>query len=214
MPSPRPLTAFLGSALLGIAAGSLLSGCATDPSKLDESKSYFDGGALRDPQSTTIVLMGRVLNAQGRTDEAEFVLRRVIVEYPDFPAGYSELAELLMKDNRNQEATLLLEQGIEVVPANAMLHNDLGMCYVVSEDFQSAADSFARARELNREDAAYTANLAMVRGLQGNYDDSVALYSEVISVAQAHQNVAVLAEARGDLARAESDRAIASNATK
>ena len=192
----------------------ILAGCVSDPSKLDQSKSYFDGGALRSPQPTTIVLTGRVLNSQGRTEEAEFVLRRVIVEYPDFPAGYSELAELLLKDSRNQEATVLLEQGITEIPSSAMLHNDLGMCYVVSEHFKLAADSFSRARELDRDDAAYTANLAMARALQGNYDDAVALYSEVISVAQAHGNVAVLAEARGDLARAESDRAIALNASK
>ena len=214
MPNARAFAVSFRFVSCALGLGAILAGCATDPSKLDESKSYFDGGALQNPQPTTIVLTGRVLNSQGRTEEAEFVLRRVIVEYPEFPAGYSELAELLLKDNRNQEATILLEQGITEVPSSAMLHNDLGMCYVVSEEFKMAADSFSRARELDRNDAAYTANLAMARALQGNYDEAVTLYSEVISVAQAHGNVAVLAEARGDLARAESDRAIASNASK
>ena len=100
------------------------------------------------------------------------------------------------------------------MPTSALLRNDLGMCFVVTEDFSAAADEFTRARELDRGDAAFTANLAMVRALQGHYDESVRLYSEVIPVAEAHGNVAVLAEARGDLERAESDRAIASNSMK
>ena len=205
------LSTLIASCLL--AAGVLFPGCAADPSKLDDSKSYFDGGPLRNPEPATIVLTGRVLNAQGRTEEAEFVLRRVIVEFPDYPAGYSELAELLLKDDRTHEATSLLEQGVAQIPSSAMLHNDLGMCYVITEKFSLAGDSFARARELDRNDAAFTANLAMARALQGDYDEAVALYSEVTPVAQAHGNVAVLAEARGDLERAETERALASNAS-
>ncbi|MAJ46301.1 MAG: hypothetical protein CBC35_03180 [Planctomycetes bacterium TMED75] len=192
----------------------LLIGCATDPSKLDEKKSYFDGGSLRSPEPTTIVLTGRVLKSQGRVDEAEYVLRRVIADHPKFPPGYAELAELLLKDSRTNEAIILLQRGVVEVPTSALLRNDLGMCFVVTEDFSAAADEFTRARELDRGDAAFTANLAMVRALQGHYDESVRLYSEVIPVAEAHGNVAVLAEARGDLERAESDRAIASNIMK
>ena len=204
---------FVSLALLGV-AGVFPLGCAPDPSKLDEKKSYFDGGALRTPEPATIVLTGRVLKSQGRVDEAEYVLRRVIADHPQFPPGYAELAELLLKDSRTNEAIILLQRGVTEVPTSAMLHNDLGMCFVVTEDFDAAADEFTRARELYRGDAAFTANLAMVRALQGRYDESVRLYSEVIPVSEAHGNVAVLAEARGDLQRAESDRAIASNASK
>ena len=84
---------------------------------------------------------------------------------------------------------------------------------MITEIFSQAGDSFARARELDRNDAAFTANLAMTRALQGDYDEAVALYSEVIPMAQAHGNVAVLAEARGDLERAETERALASNSS-
>lgn len=195
------------------ATGSLFCGCQSDPSKEDSSRSYFDGGALRAPEPKTIVLTGRVLSSQGRTEEAEFVLRRVVAEYPDYAPGYSELSELLIKDGRVREATVLLERGLVELPDNAMLHNDLGICRVIIEDFRQAATDFARARELRPDDAAYTANLAMAMGLQGHYDTAISLYREVIPFAEAHANVAVLAEARGDLERAESDRAIAARAT-
>ena len=194
-------------ALLCLLAGAL-AGCTADPSKEDPSRSYFDGGALRDPQPTTIVLTGRVLKSQGRIEEAEFVLRRVVFEYPGFAPGYAELGELLIKDGRVRDAVMVLQNGLAELPKNAMLHNDLGMCMVVLERFDAAADEFIRARELEPEDAAYTANLAMVMGLEGRYDAAVALYAEVLPVSDAHANVAVLAEARGDFDRARDDRAI------
>ena len=46
---------FLSLALLGV-AGVFPLGCAPDPSKLDEKKSYFDGGALRTPDLLQVTL--------------------------------------------------------------------------------------------------------------------------------------------------------------
>ncbi len=206
---PASTARILGPAALLAAFAWLLGGCASDPSKLDPNRSYFEGGELRDPEPTTIVLTGRVLKSQGRLEEAEYILRRAVVEYPEFSPAYVELAELLLKDGRSTEAIVLLQNGLRDCPGDAMMHNDLGMCFVVTEDFDAASASFNRARELDREDAAYTANLAMVRALQGRYDEAVLLYREVIPAAEAHGNVAILAESRGDLERAESDRAIA-----
>ncbi len=72
----------LGFVSVVCTAGFLLAGCQTDSSKEDASRSYFDGGALRAPEPKTIVLTGRVLSSRGRTEEAEFVLRRVVAEFP------------------------------------------------------------------------------------------------------------------------------------
>ena len=189
-------------------------GCQTDQSQEDPNRTYFDGGALQDPEPMTIVLTGRVLKSQGRVVEAEYILRRAMVEYPAFGPTYSELGELLLKDGRTGEAISVLEVGITELPKDALLHNDLGICLVVAGEFKRAADEFTSARNLVPTDATYTANLAMVMGLMGEYDAAIALYLEVIPTVEAHENVAVLAEARGDLGRAETDRAIAKRAAE
>ena len=45
--------------------------------------------------------------------------------------------------------------------------------------------------------------------IQGDYDEAILIYSKVMPVSEAHANVAELAQARGDVDRAEADRAIA-----
>ena len=187
------------------------SGCAPDASKVDSSRSYFDGGALRAPNPSTVVMTGRVLRSQGRTSEAEFVLRRVIDEHPEYAPGYSELAELLLKDGRTQESVVLLEAGSSLIPDSAMLQNDLGMCFLVMRAFDRAGQCFLVASELAPADAVYSANYAMVLGLQGRYQESLDLYARVIPLEDAVANVSKLAEARGDMEWAPTDREVAEN---
>jgi tetratricopeptide (TPR) repeat protein len=176
----------------------ILCGCAPYGSKVDSSRSYFDGGALQAPNPSTVVMTGRVLRSQGRISEAEYVLRRVVSEHPEYAPGYSELAELLLKDGRSGETIILLESGTVLIPTSAMLHNDLGMCYVVTRRFDKALHEFLVASQFAPEDATYAANYAMVLGLQGHYEESLESYSLVIPMEDAIANVSRLAEARGD----------------
>ena len=128
--------------VISLVLGGLLVGCASGPGETDEDRDYFDGGALKDPEPMTLVMTGRVLKSQGRTNESEYILRRVIAEYPGFVPGYTELSELLLKDGRTVEAIVVLEQGSAEQPNNAMLHNDLGMCLLVAGDFSQSSDRF------------------------------------------------------------------------
>lgn len=196
-----------------IAVVATVAGCQSDQSTEDDSRSYFDGGALESPEPMTIVLTGRVLKSQGRVVEAEYVLRRATTEFPSFSPAYTELAELLLKDGRTGEAIELLEIGISEVPNDAVMRNDLGIALIVQGNQQRAAEMFSVAKRLDPSDATYTANLAMTMGLMGNYDAAVALYSEVVPVVEAHENVASLAEARGDTDRAARERAIVQKAS-
>ena len=185
------LLALLFTALLG-------TGCATMHPEDDPDRSYFDGGALKEPDPMTIVLTGRVLRSQGRYAESEYVLRRVIDEYPRFAPAYSELGELLIKDGRTSEAINVLEVAVDELPESAFLWNDLGMCLLVAGDNGGAAERFRQAMALDPDEATYTANLAMVTGIMGSYDEAVELYGLVMPMSEARANVAKLARARGD----------------
>ena len=190
-------------------AGLFPVGCATSTDGADPNRTYFDGGALQDPEPMTIVLTGRVLKSQGRLVESEYILRRLIAEYPDFGPGYLELGELLVKDGRTSEAIMVLEKGITELPEEARLLNDLGICLVVGGDFPRAQTMFEAARRFDPSEATYTSNLAMAHGLQGRYDRALELYVTVIPSLEAHENVARLAEAQGDTERARSEMELA-----
>lgn len=191
----------------------LLAGCSSTEPAVDD-RDYFDGGALKDPQPMTLVLTGRVLKSQGRLVESEAVLRRTLREHPGYSPAAVELAELLVKDERAGEATLVLERAIISSPDEALLHNDLGMCHLLSGRNREAGAAFERARSLDPSDATYTANLAMTHGILGEYDRAFELYVEVLPRQEAHRNVARLAQARGDDVRADSERALATSTSE
>ena len=48
----------------------------------------------------------------------------------------------------------------------------------------------------------YRGNVAMAVGMQGRYDEALTLYKQVLTPADAHYNLGVLCEARGDVTRA------------
>lgn len=130
-------------------------------------------------------------------------------QYPDYASVYLELGELLIKDGRSSEAIDVLEIGAIDAPEDAMIRNNLGMAYLVQDQLDMAQQEFAAARLLDANEATYTANLAMVVALQGHYDGALALYLEVMPASEAHGNIAVLAESRGDSERAERERVAA-----
>ena len=132
-----------------------------------------------------------------------------MTQYPDYAPVYLELGELLIKDGRSTEAIEVLEVGAIDVPGDAMIRNNLGMAYLVQDQLDMAQLEFAAARQLDANEATYTANLAMVAALQGHYDGALALYLEVMPANEAHANIAVLAESRGDSERAERERVAA-----
>ena len=55
----------------------------------------------------------------------------------------------------------------------------------------------------------YQANLAMAVGMGGRYDQSLVLYQDVLPAAEAHYNLALLCQARGDTTRADQEFATA-----
>lgn len=182
----------------------LLSGCAAnetyDSGYAAQSKQRddFQYGVNRPPTAQTLYSMAKLLIAQDKDPEAVYVLTRINREHPDFMPAYVELAEIHLRHRRVTEAEAVLQAGHARQPENALLLNNLGMCAMLRSDYDAAADYFNRAMELSPRDGRYIANLALARGMLGDYDKSLTLYHRVVSPAEAHYNLAVVCEARED----------------
>jgi Flp pilus assembly protein TadD len=162
----------------------------------------FEDAAGREPTARTLYTMGRVLSAQGNATQADATLRACLQRYPDYLPAYAELAELYLRHRKLDAAGEILGKALELSPDDPVLNNDLGMCRLLAGDSQEALTYFERAAVAFPDDARYTANMAMVNGMLGQYDDALALYMEVVPTREAHYNVAVLAEANDDQERA------------
>jgi Flp pilus assembly protein TadD len=76
------------------------------------------------------------------------------------------------------------------------------MTHMLRAEYDAALDLFARASGAMPQDARYRANMAVALGMLGRYDESLALYQQVVPAAEAHHNLGVLAKARRDMVRA------------
>jgi tetratricopeptide (TPR) repeat protein len=205
----------IGAGLLGA-----VGGCASQPAQpehangtpvttaqadANEQPDEFEKGANRAPSAQTLYRMAQIMTGQGRDPEAEYVLRRIIKEYKEYVPAYCALAESQMRGRRVDEAIVTLQAGLKVLPKEAILHNDIGMCRLMKKEYAAALKCFTDSAAIAPHDARFRANMAMTLGLMGRYEESLNLYLQVLTPADAHYNLGVVCEARKDTARAEKE---------
>lgn len=171
----------------------------------------FDLGANPNPTPELLQNAAKVMAAQGREADAYSMLRRLIAEHPDYIPAYADMAEYHLRHNRPSEAERVLLEGLERAPEDAVLINNLGMVAMMRGDYARALEHFNRAADLAPGEVRHRSNMATALGLMGRYDESYAVYEQVVPPAYAHYNVSVLADRRGDADRAkqEFDAAVA-----
>ena len=176
-------------------------GCQNQPKDSD----YFEGGDLAPPSASTLQMTGRVLAGKGMYEQAEFVLVRLLREYPNDLAAYTELAEILVVQGRILDGSRILEQGLERFPGNSILLNDLGMCRLLQRDLSGARAAFENAMAADPGDSVYIGNCALVAALDGRDQEAQELWSRVASPDEVRANLALAKEARVHFSASEGD---------
>jgi tetratricopeptide (TPR) repeat protein len=197
---------------LAAAAGvcAVLFSCYAPPSaKAPGAENSFDSAAERPPTAKTLYTMARIVIGQKRPRDALPLLREVIRTDPNYLPAYVAIAECQMQSQEFDGALQTLLAGLSKAPNDAVLLNDAGMCYVARENYLLAFDYFTKATAVEPTNSRYVGNRAMAMGMLGRYDAALAAYCQVISPADAHYNVGVLCESRGDFDRATKEFAYA-----
>src|ERR1035437_6267978 len=121
---------------LALCLAALNSGCASNATtRADARDSGFDVGADRPAPPRTLCTMARILSNQQRDAEAEELLHAAIQQSTGYAPAYSALAEIQARQNRLDEALDTLRKGLAVAPREAVLHNNMGMCFVAKADY-------------------------------------------------------------------------------
>lgn len=210
----KPLQVWFTGLLL---AAALLTGCESDNAVADkpdyqhitEAEREFLEGSKAPPTSRTLHAMARLLVVQGRAEEAAFIWQRILRDDPNYLPAHSELGNIYLRDGKLDEAIAILDVGHERAVADPVLINNLGVCWLLKDEYGKAYNYFTQAHDVAPTMARYQANRATALSLMGDYDQSLEFFSEIMSVGEAHYNVAVLAESRKDSARAEAEYQIA-----
>jgi Flp pilus assembly protein TadD len=138
--------------------------------------------------------MADILATQGKDYECEFVLNRILQEYPTYLPAYNSLAELKMRQGQTKGAIQTLQDGLAIDPRAPVLLNNLGMCWMIMRDNETSLEMFTRAAGIMPENRKYRANMAVVLGLMDRDEESLSLFKQVLPVDLANQNLAILQE--------------------
>lgn len=169
----------------------------------------FAKGSERPPTPQTLYAMARLLIKQNRSAEAQSLLAKIIRQDRRYLPAYVDLAQLQLADKQAEAARQTLEAALAVSPEDPVLLNDLGMVRMSEEDYGEAAYLFSRATAVDARNPRYQANMAAATGMAGRYDQCLETYLQIMSPADAHHNLAVICQARGDAARAEKEAKLA-----
>ena len=148
----------------------------------------------RPPTSKTLFAMADILTAQGRDKECEFVLKRIIQEYPRYLPAYNKLAELKMRQGQINAAIETINDAFRIKPDDPLLLNNLGVCRIVTGEYEKALEIFTKAASAKPENVRYRMNMAVALGLMGRYEESLSLFRQVLPEEQATYNLNVLKE--------------------
>ncbi len=103
---------------------------------------------------------GVALSMLDRKNEALAVFQKLVEDHPDMPAPYNNLAVLYGAQGDYEKARGALEKAIRTNPAYATAYQNLGDVYA-----QLASQAYAKALQLDKNDASVPPKLALLREL-------------------------------------------------
>ena len=163
----------------------------------DKSDIEFQSQANNPPTAKTLCAMADILATQGRDSECEYVLKRIIQDNPKFLPAYNRLAEVQMRQGQTNAAIETLQHALAINPEDTVLLNNLGMCWIVRRDYETALKMFTKAAGIMPENAKYRANMAVTLGLMGRDEESLSLFKQILPDDQANHNLSILRDAEG-----------------
>jgi Tfp pilus assembly protein PilF len=136
--------------------------------------------------------LGRALAARGEADEAYRHYEMAVRARPDFSEAHNNLGNLLLRAGRFEEAMAAYRSALESDPWDALLRYNLGLALEGTGRLDEAIVELRHAlsirpakRNLQLTVGAHHA-LARIHALQGNRDQAVNEYLEVLKLAPDH----------------------------
>ena len=157
-----------------------------------------------DPQSIyALTGEAKVLRLEGKLNAAIKKINAAMVVDPKDINVIKELAmiyDLMGKENLSEP---LYHEIIEKAPDQAASHNSLGLNYMVRGEYPEAILSFLQALALDNDNLRIKNNLASAYLLNGDKENSLAIFKGSVGEAEAYNNVGYLLMTQGHFDEAE-----------
>lgn len=152
--------------------------------EVEEALSLYEKASkVKQSAPSITITYAYILLKESRTEKAEEVLREVMEKHlnpKDKTDAIMNLALVLWKSNRIQEAIDMLEDLYDDGFKTTLLYQTLGFFYVLSGDLQKALEFNKEAYDYSNTDTSILDNLALNYYFIGNYDEALELYEKLI----------------------------------
>ena len=156
-----------------------ISGSNVQGETIDKAIVEYSAIHRLDPsdQENTIWL-ARLYRLHGEPDKAEQVLQGLLKDDPENDAGVEQLTQLLLDQNKSEEAIKLLNGLIERSPS-ATLYDHLGDAYTQTHDYAKAEAAYRKAVDLDPTELSHLRGLGQTLLSEEKYPEALSVYQKL-----------------------------------
>lgn len=163
-------------------ATAFLAGCAGGGGTSTRPSAEVSGGAevVREipPKAQTMFEQAVAVMASGDLVEAEFRFEEFVLQYPDYPGAYTNLAIIHAENGNDEAAEGAITDALIIDPEHAPTLNQLGMLLRRQGKFSDAEAAYQRAIGARPDYALAHYNLGVLNELYLRRLDSALLHFE------------------------------------
>lgn len=132
-----------------------------------------------DPSDQEVTIwLARLYRLHNEPEKAEGELRDLLKDDPENDAAVEQLTQLLLDQNKAEEAISLLNGMIERSPS-ATLYDHLGDAYTQTHDFVKAEAAYRKAVDLDPSELSHIRGLAQTLLSEEKYTEALAVYQKL-----------------------------------
>ena len=163
-------------------------------SMLDEAATEFDKSIKLNPvYASPLLNLANLKRDRGDLLGSEPLYQSALKLQPEDPQTLTDYGEMLLAQDRFDEALLRLQKAVDLAPYFPEAHNGLGRAFAGKGDSKTALGEFARAVLLNPQLIDGYLNIAMILIQDQRYDDAITELDEALSIDPTHGTVRTLA---------------------
>jgi tetratricopeptide (TPR) repeat protein len=125
--------------------------------------------------------LARLYRLHNDPEKAEEVLRGMIKTDPDNDAAMEQLTQLLLDENKSEEAIHLLETTTAHSPS-PVLYDLLGDAYTQTKDFAKAEEAYRKAVDLDPSELTHLRGLGQTLLSEEKYPEALSVYQKLADV--------------------------------
>ncbi len=148
-----------------------------DPSLAEAASSAILSALRLDDRNPSIQMsVARAYLGQGKPDQAEQIIQRVVAARPKDDAPRRVLGDVLDSQGRTEEAVAAYEKAIELRPTNVLNYLSLGVSYYQRGKYADAIKAYDKALEIQPDNLWAILDLGAAHYALGDLDKALAVF--------------------------------------